>query len=96
MFYVLMEFLVADPGDRVEVDEPIAQIETDKVTYSFKQIMRFLQRRFEFNICDLMLNSDVFLQVTIDIASPEAGVIQKVKRLQGVWIFLYIAVRFGV
>ncbi|XP_057540377.1 dihydrolipoyllysine-residue succinyltransferase component of 2-oxoglutarate dehydrogenase complex 2, mitochondrial [Amaranthus tricolor] len=33
------------PGDRVEVDEPIAQIETDKVT--------------------------------IDIASPEAGVIQK-------------------
>ncbi|CAO2833581.1 unnamed protein product [Amaranthus hypochondriacus] len=34
-----------NPGDRVEVDEPIAQIETDKVT--------------------------------IDIASPEAGVIQK-------------------
>ncbi|XP_042383934.1 dihydrolipoyllysine-residue succinyltransferase component of 2-oxoglutarate dehydrogenase complex 2, mitochondrial-like isoform X1 [Zingiber officinale] len=33
------------PGDRVEVDEPIAQIETDKVT--------------------------------IDVASPEAGVIQK-------------------
>ena len=36
MFYVLMEFLVAEPGDRVEVDEPIAQIETDKVTYCFE------------------------------------------------------------
>ncbi|THG14676.1 hypothetical protein TEA_004746 [Camellia sinensis var. sinensis] len=42
----LAKFL-KNPGDRVEVDEPIAQVETDKVT--------------------------------IDVASPEAGVIQKVK-----------------
>jgi 2-oxoglutarate dehydrogenase E2 component (dihydrolipoamide succinyltransferase) len=39
------------PGDRVEVDEPIAQIETDKVT--------------------------------IDVASPEAGVIQKFVAKEG-------------
>jgi len=26
-----IDILWADPGDRVEVDEPIAQIETDKV-----------------------------------------------------------------
>ncbi|WMV59606.1 hypothetical protein MTR67_052991 [Solanum verrucosum] len=39
--------LLKNPGDRVEVDEPIAQIETDKVT--------------------------------IDVTSPEAGVIQKVE-----------------
>lgn len=37
--------LLKNPGDRVEIDEPIAQIETDKVT--------------------------------IDVASPEGGVIQK-------------------
>lgn len=42
----LAKFL-KQPGDRVEVDEPIAQVETDKVT--------------------------------IDVASPEAGVLQKVK-----------------
>ncbi|KAE9456616.1 hypothetical protein C3L33_11570, partial [Rhododendron williamsianum] len=42
---------LADPGDRVEVDEPIAQIETDKVT--------------------------------IDVASPEAGVIQKFVAKEG-------------
>lgn len=40
-----------NPGDRVEVDEPIAQIETDKVT--------------------------------IDVASPEAGVIQKLVAKEG-------------
>ncbi|KAF3453428.1 hypothetical protein FNV43_RR03868 [Rhamnella rubrinervis] len=40
-----------NPGDRVEVDEPIAQIETDKVT--------------------------------IDVASPEAGVIQKFVASEG-------------
>ncbi|KAK6774167.1 hypothetical protein RDI58_029406 [Solanum bulbocastanum] len=39
--------LLKNPGDKVEVDEPIAQIETDKVT--------------------------------IDVTSPEAGVIQKVE-----------------
>ncbi|KAL5988687.1 hypothetical protein ACLOJK_026787 [Asimina triloba] len=39
------------PGDRVEVDEPIAQIETDKVT--------------------------------IDVASPEAGIIQKLVAREG-------------
>ncbi|XP_059277295.1 dihydrolipoyllysine-residue succinyltransferase component of 2-oxoglutarate dehydrogenase complex 1, mitochondrial-like isoform X2 [Lycium ferocissimum] len=41
----------SDPGDRVEVDEPIAQIETDKVT--------------------------------IDVTSPEAGVIQKFVAKEG-------------
>ncbi|KAG1370199.1 Dihydrolipoyllysine-residue succinyltransferase component of 2-oxoglutarate dehydrogenase complex 1,mitochondrial [Cocos nucifera] len=40
-----------DPGDRVEIDEPIAQVETDKVT--------------------------------IDVASPEAGVIQKFVAKEG-------------
>jgi len=25
------DFVFADPGDRVEIDEPIAQVETDKV-----------------------------------------------------------------
>ncbi|KAG6511680.1 hypothetical protein ZIOFF_029757 [Zingiber officinale] len=42
---LILLVLETEPGDRVEVDEPIAQIETDKVT--------------------------------IDVASPEAGVIQK-------------------
>ncbi|XP_058210983.1 dihydrolipoyllysine-residue succinyltransferase component of 2-oxoglutarate dehydrogenase complex 1, mitochondrial-like [Rhododendron vialii] len=46
----LAKFL-KNPGDRVEVDEPIAQIETDKVT--------------------------------IDVASPEAGVIQKFVAKEG-------------
>ncbi|XP_028110000.1 dihydrolipoyllysine-residue succinyltransferase component of 2-oxoglutarate dehydrogenase complex 2, mitochondrial-like isoform X2 [Camellia sinensis] len=46
----LAKFL-KNPGDRVEVDEPIAQIETDKVT--------------------------------IDVASPEAGVIQKYVAKEG-------------
>ncbi|EPS57628.1 hypothetical protein M569_17189, partial [Genlisea aurea] len=41
----------AEPGDRVEVDEPIAQVETDKVT--------------------------------IDVNSPEAGVIQKLIAKEG-------------
>ncbi|CAN4117371.1 unnamed protein product [Withania somnifera] len=41
----------SDPGDKVEVDEPIAQIETDKVT--------------------------------IDVTSPEAGVIQKFVAKEG-------------
>ncbi|KAG6790195.1 hypothetical protein POTOM_006343 [Populus tomentosa] len=43
--FVEYDILRADPGDSVEVDEPIAQIETDKVT--------------------------------IDVASPEAGVIKE-------------------
>ncbi|KAK4343999.1 hypothetical protein RND71_037093 [Anisodus tanguticus] len=43
--------LLKNPGDRVEVDEPIAQIETDKVT--------------------------------IDVTSPEAGVIQKFVAKEG-------------
>ncbi|XP_027064264.1 dihydrolipoyllysine-residue succinyltransferase component of 2-oxoglutarate dehydrogenase complex 2, mitochondrial-like [Coffea arabica] len=43
--------LLKKPGDKVEVDEPIAQIETDKVT--------------------------------IDVASPEAGVIQKFVAKEG-------------
>lgn len=46
----LAKFL-KNPGDRVELDEPIAQIETDKVT--------------------------------IDVASPEAGVIQKFLAKEG-------------
>ncbi|KAG2682319.1 hypothetical protein I3843_Q049100 [Carya illinoinensis] len=46
----LAKFL-KNPGDKVEVDEPIAQIETDKVT--------------------------------IDVASPEAGVIQKFVAKEG-------------
>lgn len=46
----LAKFL-KNPGDRVEVDEPIAQIETDKVT--------------------------------IDVASPEAGTIQKLVAKEG-------------
>ncbi|KAL7217921.1 hypothetical protein ACSBR2_011197 [Camellia fascicularis] len=46
----LAKFL-KNPGDRVEVDEPIAQVETDKVT--------------------------------IDVASPEAGVIQKFTAKEG-------------
>lgn len=41
----------AEPGDSVQVDEPIAQVETDKVT--------------------------------IDVASPEAGVIQKFVAKEG-------------
>ncbi|KAL8098658.1 hypothetical protein AgCh_031428 [Apium graveolens] len=41
----------AEPGDKVDVDEPIAQVETDKVT--------------------------------IDVASPEAGVIQKFVAKEG-------------
>lgn len=28
----LWNYLKTEPGDRVEIDEPIAQIETDKVT----------------------------------------------------------------
>lgn len=43
--------LLKNPGDKVEVDEPIAQIETDKVT--------------------------------IDVTSPEAGVIQKFVAKEG-------------
>ncbi|CAL5335663.1 unnamed protein product [Camellia sinensis] len=46
----LAKFL-KNPGDRVQVDEPIAQVETDKVT--------------------------------IDVASPEAGVIQKFTAKEG-------------
>ncbi|KAK6917767.1 2-oxoacid dehydrogenase acyltransferase, catalytic domain [Dillenia turbinata] len=42
---LILSYCGVEPGDRVEVDEPIAQVETDKVT--------------------------------IDVASPEAGVIQK-------------------
>ncbi|RWV84154.1 hypothetical protein BHE74_00056239 [Ensete ventricosum] len=42
------------PGDRVNVDEPIAQVETDKVLVLIK------------------------LLVTIDVNSPEAGIIQEV------------------
>ncbi|RZS01427.1 hypothetical protein BHM03_00031279 [Ensete ventricosum] len=45
------------PGDRVNVDEPIAQVETDKVLVLIK------------------------LLVTIDVNSPEAGIIQEVKKI---------------
>ncbi|KAH0984088.1 hypothetical protein GBA52_011265 [Prunus armeniaca] len=49
---LMLMILVQNPGDKVAIDEPIAQIETDKV-------------------------------VTIDVVSPQAGVIQKFVAKEG-------------
>ncbi|KAL7235458.1 hypothetical protein ACSBR1_018873 [Camellia fascicularis] len=63
----LAKFL-KNPGDRVEVDEPIAQIETDKfLTWLMLSIFGL----------------SIFHQVTIDVASLEAGVIQKYVAKEG-------------
>lgn len=40
----------ADPGDRVEVDEPIAQIETDKVLF-FHNHPLFFSGGIEIRLC---------------------------------------------
>lgn len=72
--YCLILFLFnlfrSEPGDRVEIDEPIAQVETDKV-FSIQLFSKLEQLSFY---------TELFvLQVTIDVASPEAGIIQEVK-----------------
>ena len=40
-------FELADPGDRVEVDEPIAQIETDKVISRHIIVLRFISTNYD-------------------------------------------------
>lgn len=70
--------LTADPGDRVELDEAIAQIETDKVLiYRFmvENIFSFPSPPCENDLNRVLL---IFYQVTIDVTSPGAGVILKV------------------
>ena len=66
------EFLRAEPGDRVAADEPIAQIETDKVLFfTFSSIEKIWV--YTPNTCSVY-----FHQVTIDVVSPQDGVIQEV------------------
>ncbi|KAB2615622.1 dihydrolipoyllysine-residue succinyltransferase component protein [Pyrus ussuriensis x Pyrus communis] len=52
---IMLSHFLYSPGDRVAVDEPIAQVETDK---DFNSLI-------------------IFQHVTIDVTSPESGVIQK-------------------
>jgi len=54
----------AEPGDRVKVDEPIAQIETDKVTA--ESLFFFF---FFFGIIDRSCNSEVSRRVIAEIIS---------------------------
>ncbi|KAK8967194.1 hypothetical protein KSP40_PGU011797 [Platanthera guangdongensis] len=71
----------SEPGDKVAVDEPIAQIETDKVIFLVVISLVSLHR-----VCMVLrvsnTASSIFIQVTIDVVSPEAGVIEKEERLQ--------------
>ncbi|KAK4483752.1 hypothetical protein RD792_010954 [Penstemon davidsonii] len=75
------------PGDRVEIDEPIAQVETDKTPEAGNLGLLAAEYRhwmtgdfgwldWDFRKLGWLL---VFLssQVTIDVNSPESGVIQK-------------------
>ncbi|KAL6314175.1 hypothetical protein AAG906_011919 [Vitis piasezkii] len=61
-----------DAGDRVQVDEPTAQIETDKVFLGCVG-----------KLLPLVLEFLIFHLVTIDVASLKAGVIQKFVAKEG-------------
>ena len=52
--------LWAEPGDRVKVDEPIAQIETDKVTAEKGFLKKIIDRSFNFEVSRRVITDIIY------------------------------------